>query len=99
MRAFILRPSLFARERGCKANLRFRSSRMRLEIDKADKVWYALINGTKMLPRHDGAIHVPATMLSGKLDIKVFSRWKLTPDEPRVGEQRFSNNGLGRSGR
>ena len=70
----IVRPNLFAQERDCKANLRFRSSRIRLEIDKAGHVGYALINGTKMLPRQDGAIQVPAKMLSGSLDIKVISK-------------------------
>jgi hypothetical protein len=70
----VLRPNLFPDNRECKADIRFRSSRIALEIDKAGELNYALINGTKMLPRKDGAIQVPAKMLSGGLDIKVFSR-------------------------
>jgi hypothetical protein len=38
-------------------------------------------------------------MLSGKLDIKVFTSQKLTPEEPRVADQQLSNNDFERSSR
>ncbi len=70
----VVRPALFPGEGGCRADLRFRSSRIRLEIDRAGEVNYALINGKKISPRRDGSLLIPAEVLSGGLDIKVYSR-------------------------
>jgi GH15 family glucan-1,4-alpha-glucosidase len=70
----VIRPNLFPHEGNCKADVRFRSSRIRLEIDRPGEAGYALINGTKVLPWPDGAIRVPAAMLAGSLDITLFAK-------------------------
>lgn len=70
----VVRPALFPGEGGCKADLRLRSSRIRLEIEDAGEVSHAVINSQKILPRRDGSILVPAEALSGGVDIKVYSR-------------------------
>jgi hypothetical protein len=67
----VLRPALFPGHGGCKADLRFRSSRLKIEIDKPGDVRYALVNGRKMLPDRDGSLRVPAGMLSGNVEITV----------------------------
>jgi hypothetical protein len=73
-RDLVLRPNLFDQNKKCKADLRFRSSRLRLEIDRVGEVSYALVNTKKILPRKDGAILVCADMLTGNVDIKLFSK-------------------------
>ena len=70
----VVHPNLFAGEANCKADVRFRSSRIRLEIERTGEVSYALINGMRIPPRGDGAILVPAEMLSGNLDIRLFAK-------------------------
>jgi hypothetical protein len=70
----IIRPNLFPQDKGVTAELRFRSSRLTLEIDKSGEVSYALVDGKKFLPRRDGAIAVPADMLAGGGEIKVFAK-------------------------
>jgi len=70
----VVRPNLFAREGGCKADVRFRSSRIRLEINRPGEVSYAVINGTKMLPLQDGAIRLSPEMMTGNLDITLFAK-------------------------
>jgi hypothetical protein len=70
----VLRPSLFPQNSGCSADLRFRSSRIRLELDGSGAVSHAMINGRKILPRKDGSIVVPREMMSGEVAIAVKSR-------------------------
>ncbi len=70
----VLRPNLFPQSSGCSADLRFRSSRIRLELDGPGAVGYAMINGRKFLPRKDGSIVVPREMMSGDIAIAVKSR-------------------------
>jgi len=70
----VLRPNLFPQNSGCSADLRFRSSRIRLELDGPGAVAYAMINGRKILPRKDGSIVIPREMMSGEVAIAVKSR-------------------------
>jgi hypothetical protein len=72
--SMIVHPALFAGQGGCKADLRFRSSRLKIEVDKAGEVDYAIVNGKKILPRKDGAVEIPWGELKGDLDIRVVAR-------------------------
>jgi hypothetical protein len=67
----VLRPNLFARNRGCAADLRFRSSRMTLEIDGPGAARYAVVNGTRTNLRPDGSLVIPAARMSGPLEIRL----------------------------
>jgi hypothetical protein len=73
-RDLVLRPNLFPEDKWCRADLRFRSSRIRLAIDKGGEVNYAMVNKKRITPRKDGSMLVPSDMLTGELDIKVFLR-------------------------
>jgi hypothetical protein len=70
----ILQPNLYPEGSHCKADLRFRSSRIRMEIAHTNEASYAVMNGMKILSRGDGAIPVPPDMLAGALDITLFAK-------------------------
>ena len=70
----IIRPNLFPEDKNCNADLRFRSSRIKLKIERAGTVSFALVNGRKVLPRPDGAIVVPERSMSGDLEIYVLTK-------------------------
>ena len=70
----LIRPNLFPQDRACRADLRFRASRIRLEIDHAGPVAYALVNGRKLQPRSDGSVRVPRNLLTENLQVKLFAR-------------------------
>ena len=72
-RDLVIRPNLFPRQGGVTANIRFRSSRIRLVVDKPGAVRYALVNGRKKKPGKDGSILIPENALRGDLDIAIFA--------------------------
>jgi hypothetical protein len=67
----IIHPALFPGQGGCKADLRFRSSRLKIEVDKAGAAAYALVNGKKVFPRKDGAIVILPEQMKEEIGIKV----------------------------
>jgi hypothetical protein len=70
----VIRPALFAGQGGVTASLRFRSSRITLAIDKAGAPKVVYVNLTRILPRKDGAIVIPAGMLKTAVDIRVLTQ-------------------------
>jgi hypothetical protein len=67
-------PNLFDPAGRCRADLRFRNSRIHLELEKGGAVRYAIVNKKRMLPRKDGSIVIPSGMLTGNIEIALFSR-------------------------
>ena len=72
-RDLVIHPNLFPQRGGVTADLRFRSSRIRLVVDKPGAIGYALVNGRKVIPRKDGSIVLPGSELRGDLEIAVFA--------------------------
>ena len=70
----VIRPARFPGGTGCKADLRFRSSRLKVEIDRPGAVSHARLKSKKILPRPGGSILVPARLLTEKVDIIIDSR-------------------------
>jgi len=70
----VIRPALFAGQGGCKANLRFRSTRIKIDVDDAGDTAYALVNGKRTLPRRDGSLVIPAKDLNQELAITIHTR-------------------------
>ncbi len=67
----VIKPNLYPNSKGVTANLRFRESRIRLEVQGAGRVKGALINGTFVKPDRDGAIVVPTEFKGGSIKIGV----------------------------
>ena len=72
-RDLVIHPNLFPHQGGVTADLRFRSSRIRLTVDKPGAIGYALVNGRKLTPRKDGSVLLPESELRGILNIAVFA--------------------------
>jgi len=65
----VIKPALYTGTAPLKTNLRFRKSRMEIEINGSGPVLYAIINGKKINPDVNGAIVVPNDFSSGKIQI------------------------------
>jgi hypothetical protein len=71
-RDLVLHPNLFPHQGGVTADLRFRSSRIRLTVDGPGAMGYALVNSRKLIPRKDGSFVIPENDLRGNLNIMLF---------------------------
>jgi hypothetical protein len=67
----VIQPNLFPEDHGCRADLRFRSSRLRISVHRAGNALRARVNGITLPPRKDGSFLVAATMLNADVEIAV----------------------------
>lgn len=73
-RDLVIRPNLFPGDRDARADLRFRTGRIRLAVDQAGPVAFAHVNGTRFLPGPDGSIVIPSAMVRDNMDIRITAR-------------------------
>lgn len=65
--AVIIKPALYPNSPPVTADLRFRRGRLQLEIPGAGVIAFAMVNGSRVEPRHDGAIILPADFEGGSV--------------------------------
>ena len=65
----VITPNLYQTTAPIKANLRYKTGRIYLEIINAGKVQYALVNNAKIKPDANGAIIIPQDFSSGTIKI------------------------------
>jgi hypothetical protein len=65
----VINPNLYQATAPVKANLRFKTGRIDLEITNAGKVQYALVNNAKIKPDANGDIVIPKDYISGTIKI------------------------------
>ena len=70
----VLRPALYPDSPPISADLRFRSGRLRLEIDSGGAIKKAYVNRTRIRRRSDGSIILPGDFTSGTVKIHTDSR-------------------------
>lgn len=67
----VLKPALYPGSPPLRADLRFRQSRLKLEIPAAGPVDSAEVNGERRLPAPDGAIHLPTDFAGGTVIFRI----------------------------
>jgi hypothetical protein len=65
----VLRPALFPGSAAVRANLRFRTARLQLQIDGAGAISNAQVNGVTIEPGADGALRLPSDFTGGHIII------------------------------
>jgi hypothetical protein len=73
-RDLVIRPNLYQQDFDVRANLRFRSARLRLEIDRPGAIDYAFVDGKKIFPREDGSIVIPAERLTRDVSVAIIAK-------------------------
>jgi hypothetical protein len=66
----VIRPALYPGSPPVRADLRYRQSRLRLEISGSGLVKNARANGRKLKPDKDGTLRLPADFAGGTVLIK-----------------------------
>ncbi len=66
----VLRPALYPGSPAVSADLRFRNSRLRLQIDGPGAIAGATVNGVEVKPRADGSLVLPEDFASGTVVIR-----------------------------
>lgn len=61
----MVRPALFPDSAAVRANLRFRTARLQLQIDGAGAISNAQVNGVTIEPGADGALRLPSDFAGG----------------------------------
>jgi hypothetical protein len=61
----VLRPNLYPGSPSVTANLRFRTGRLRLQVDGSGPVKTARVDGTRVKPNADGSVTLPADFTGG----------------------------------
>lgn len=64
-----IKPNLFDLTAPIKADLRFRNSRIKLDISGSGKILHAVVNGIKTEPDTNGVIRLPADFMGGEISI------------------------------
>jgi len=72
-RSVVLRPALYPGSPAVTADLRFRTGRLRIEIDGPGPITGATINGVDGKPRTDGSLVLPEDFASGTVVIRTAS--------------------------
>lgn len=67
----VLKPSSYPGSPPLRADLRFRQSRLKLEIPAAGPVDSAEVNGERRRPAPDGAIHLPTDFAGGTVNFRI----------------------------
>jgi hypothetical protein len=68
--ALVIRPALYPNSPPVKADLRFRNSRLRIDMDGPGRAVGAVVNGAELQPTADGAIRLPRDFAGGTVTIK-----------------------------
>ncbi|MEI6656090.1 MAG: hypothetical protein WCP45_15100 [Verrucomicrobiota bacterium] len=67
----LLKPALYPNSPPLAADLRFRRTRLQLEIPAAGPIAYALVNDRRVEPRPDGALALPADFEGGRVVLQL----------------------------
>lgn len=70
----VIKPNLFPENVNLSANLRFRSNRINVKINKAGEIDYAVINGNKVYPEIKGAVIVPEEYYASDINIEIYTK-------------------------
>jgi hypothetical protein len=65
----VIKPALYPGSPPVKADLRFRQARLQIEVPDAGPIINAKVNGVEVRPAADGALHLPADLSSGLIQI------------------------------